>query len=109
MKMIKTRNISMAKGRMTEKNRSRANFKFQMSNVNSMTNFKECKVIKVKMVTLGNEGEDDEVNFRDRSDKSLVMFCSGIRDLDDDLRKISKCDVEEAVSIGMGKCEMYEE
>ena len=107
MKMIKTRNISMAKGRMTEKNRSRANFKFQMSNVNSMTNFKECKAIRVKMVTLGNEGEDDEVNFRDRGDNEFIMFCSGIRDLDDDLRKISKCDVEEVVYKGMGVCEVY--
>ena len=63
----------------------------------------------VRKVTLGNDNENDEVNFRDRDDKPFVMFCNGIRDLDDDLRKIKKCDVEEVVYKGMGICEVYEE
>ncbi|MFI5144145.1 MAG: hypothetical protein ACHQJ4_00990 [Ignavibacteria bacterium] len=68
-----------------------------------------CSGIKARKVTLGNDNEDDEVNFRDREDNSLVMFCRGIRDLDEDLRKIKKCDVEEAVYDRIGKCEVYEE
>lgn len=65
--------------------------------------------INVQIVTLGNEHEDDEVNFRDRDDNSFVMFCNGIRELNVDLRKIKKCDVEEAVYDRLGKCEVYEE
>jgi hypothetical protein len=65
--------------------------------------------LSINKVTLGNDGDNDEVNFRDRDDKPFVMFCRGIRDLDEDLRKIKKCDVEEVVYKGMGVCEVYEE
>ena len=64
--------------------------------------------ININKVTLGNEGENDEIIFRDRSDKSFVMFCSGIKDLNEDLRKIRKCDVEDAVCKKIEKCEIYE-
>lgn len=65
--------------------------------------------IQVRKVTIGNNYENDEINFRDRRDNSFVMFCGGIRELNDDLRKIKKCDVEEAVCDRIGKCEVYSE
>ena len=68
-----------------------------------------CSEVKARKVTLGNEGEDDEVNFRNRDDNSFVMFCRGIRELDEDIRKIKKCDVEEVVCSGIGKYEVCEE
>ena len=70
---------------------------------------KSMNQINVKSVTLGNEGEDDEVNFRNRDDNSFVMFCRGIRELDEDIGKIKKCDVEEVVCKGVGIYEVYEE
>jgi len=65
--------------------------------------------ININKVTLGNDGENDEVIFRDRSNKSFVMFCSGIKDLNEDFRKIRKCDVEQLVCRNAGKCEIYED
>ena len=67
----------------------------------------EIALLNIQQVTLGNEGEDDEINFRNRDDNSFVMFCRGIRELNEDIRKIKKCDLEEVVIKGVGIYEVY--
>jgi hypothetical protein len=128
--MKNSRKKTMAKGRMTENNipdETKKDNNYKITPLppfnkggkssgrgvhNKMDKFitpSEIALLNIQQVTLGNEGEDDEVNFRNRDDNSFVMFCNGIRDLNEDIRKIKKCDVEEVVYKGAGKYEVYEE